>query len=494
MAYAPRPYQLQAESNIRDAYAAGHRAVMLTSPVASGKTVTFSRIAAGVHAKSKRVLVLAHRRELIYQISDTLRAMGVPHGTILGGQPGVPRKHVIVGAVQTVHKRLRFLQPPDLIIADEAHRACEDSCFGKIIAHFASARVLGVSASPQRTDKRPLSGTFDTLVHGPSVAELVALGYLPPPEVYAPVRPDMSGVHIRRGDFVTSESEAAMDKPVITGSAVEHYKRLAYGKRAIVFCVSIRHAERVAQEFQAAGFKAAHIDGTMNDHERAQRLRSFSSGAVPILTSVDLCSEGLDVPGIECAILLRPTMSVIVHVQQMGRAMRSAPGKDRAIIIDACGNVFRWGLPDEPREWTLDGEEQAPRDNVPRVLTCQKCLACYKTAPCPRCGHVNMVKGRQIKQVEGDLERVTDATDYETPETGNALKDLEKQYQILKRVAGRRGYQDPNGWAWGIVSKRLADKLSKEKLDEGLGAELETRTITRDRVMTAMKNEEAVND
>lgn len=490
MTFVPRPYQLKAESDLRAAYATGARAAMLTSPVASGKTVIFSRISAGVYEKRKRVLVLAHRKELIYQISNTLRAMGVPHGTMLGGQPGVPRKHVVVASVQTAYKRLRFLQEPDLIIADEAHRVCEDSAFGKIIAHFPSARVLGVSASPQRTDRRPLSNTFDTLVHGPSVAELVALGYLPPPEVYAPVRPDLSAVHVRRGDFVAGESETAMDKPHITGCAVEHYKKLAYGKRAIVFCVSIRHAERVAREFVSAGFAAAHIDGTMGDYKRVATLKAFEGGSVPILTTVDLLSEGFDCPGIEAAILLRPTMSVIVHVQQMGRAMRPAPGKDRSIIIDACGNVHRWGLPDEAREWSLDGIEQAPKESVPRVLVCQQCFAAFASPPCPRCGHINEVRGRSIKQVDGDLVQVAGASEYDAPETDDALADLTRQYAILKNVARNRGYANPQSWAFGIVSARLADRMAKDKLGAGAADDLAARTVERDRVMTAMSKED----
>lgn len=490
MAFAPRPYQLKIEADVRTAFAAGHRSVMVTSPVASGKTVVFSRISAGVYQKRKRVLVLAHRRELIYQISDTLKTMGVPHGTILGGQPGVPRHHVIAAAVQTAYKRMRFLPQPDLIIADEAHRCVEDSAFGKIIENFPAARVLGVSASPQRTDRRPLSGIFDTLVHGPSVAELVALGYLPPPEVYAPVRPDMDAVSVRRGDFVTAQSEAQMNKPSITGCAVEHYKKLAYGKRAIVFCVSIKHAESVAHEFTAVGFRAAHIDGTMADYERQQRLHDFASGNIPILTTVDLCNEGLDVPGIEAAILLRPTMSVIVHIQQMGRAMRAAPGKDKAIIIDACGNVFRHGLPDEHREWSLAGEEREKAQAVPRVITCERCFAAYRSPPCPRCGHVNHVKSRTIKQVDGDLAMVAGANEYDTPTTGDLLKDLEKQYAILKRVAARRGWADPSGWAFNMVSKRLADKLASGATADP--DELRLRTVEKDRVMKAMQNEDAV--
>lgn len=492
-AFTARPYQLKIEADARDAFAAGHRAVMVTSPVASGKTVMFSRIAAGVHAKSKRVLILAHRRELIFQISNTLTAMRVPHGTLLGGQPGLPRKNVVVGAVQTVFKRLPFMQAPDLIICDEAHRCTDESSFGQVISHFAQARVLGVSASPRRTDMRPLDSIFDTLVHGPSVAELIALGYLPPPEVYAPAKPDLSQVHVRRGDFVASESESAMDKPHVTGTALQHYRKLADGKRAIIFCVSIAHAQHVAAEFAAAGYSAAHVDGRMNDGERASRLKAFESGRVPILTTVDLCNEGLDIPGIEAAILLRPTMSLIVHVQQMGRAMRPAPGKTRALIIDACGNVHRHGLPDEPREWSLDGIMQQPRESVPRVSTCPKCYACYSPglSECPRCGYVKAAVGRKVEHRDGELERVGDGSEYETPDTGDTLKDMEKQYAILRSVGRQRGYAQPEAWAFRVVSARLADKLARQKQDSaGPLGELEMRTIRRDTVERAMSGEE----
>lgn len=457
-------------------------------------TVMFSRIAAGVYAKRKRVHVLQHRKELVHQCSEKMRDMGVPHGTILGGQPGVPRDHVITGSVQTMWKRVRFVPPPDLIIVDEAHRCIEDSAFANYIAAFPNARVLGVSASPQRTDKRPLSGIFDALVHGPSVGELIALGYLPPPEVYAPLRPDMSDVHVRRGDYVTAESEGAMNRPHITGCAVEHYKKLAYGKRAIIFCVSIKHAEAVADQFVAAGFRAMHVDGTMSDYERARRLRLFETGAIDQLTSVDLASEGLDIPGIEAAIMLRPTQSIIVHIQQMGRAMRAAPGKDRAIIIDACGNVFRHGLPDEPREWTLDGIERDAVEAVPRVITCERCFAAYRSPPCPRCGHVNAAKPRHVKQVDGDLGMVSSAADYDSPVTGDPLRDLRAQYQILKRVAGRRGRDEPEKWAWNIISQRLAESMKGSTPDairdkDIAMEELRQSTVERDRVERAMSKE-----
>lgn len=485
-----RPYQERCISDIRAAFAAGHRSVLLTSPVASGKTFMFSTIAAGVHKNGKSVLVLAHRKELIYQVSNTLKTLGVPHGTILGGQIGLPRTNVVCGSVQTVFKRLRHVREPSLIIADECHRCTEDSAFGKVITAFPRARVLGVSASPQRTDRKPLRGVFDVLINGPTVAELIAGGWLPPPEVYAPVNPDLSQVHMRRGDYVTSEIAEIMDKPKITGTALQHYRKLANGKRAIIFCTCIAHAVSVAREFEQAGYKAAHIDGKMNDFDRAKKLRDFESGRVPILTTVDLCSEGLDVPGIEVAIMLRPTESIIVHIQQMGRAMRAAPGKSRAIIIDACGNVHRHLLPDAPREWTLDGIVTPPAEKVSRVMTCRACFACYPPARvCPRCGAVPEVQGRKVEQVEGELGLVTSGAEYDTGvDTGDTLKDMQRQFFTLRSIARQRGYDQPDAWAFKIVSARLAAKKSGVSVDD-----LAAATIDRETVMRAMSREDPVS-
>jgi len=490
MAYELRPYQNRCIEDVRAAFASGNRSVLLTSPVASGKTIMFAHVAAGVHRNNKSALILAHRKELVFQVCEKLQAMRIPHGTILGGQPGIPRKNIIAGSVQTVVKRLRHMPAPSLIIPDEAHRACADSAFGQIIAAFPEARVLGVSASPQRTDRKPLDTVFDTLVQGPTVAELIAGGWLPPPEVYAPITPDLSMVSVKRGDFVTRESEAAMDRPFITGHATQHYKKLAPGKRAIVFCVSIAHAEHVAEEFRRAGFEAAHIDGTMTDYERARRLREFASGRLPILTTVDLCNEGLDIPGIEAAILLRPTESVIVHIQQMGRAMRPAPGKSRAIIIDACGNVGRHGLPDAPRVWSLQGEVKPPAEKVPRVMTCAACFACYPPARvCPRCGAAPEVKARKVDQVDGELGLVTSGAEYDIGEdSGDTLKDMTRQYYTLRAIAKQRGYDAPDAWAFKIVSARLAAKKSDASVDE-----LAAATIDRDRVQRAMSREDPVS-
>lgn len=421
----------------------------------------FSQIASGAFAKQKRVLILAHRRELIYQIGRALTAWEIPYGTLLGGNRGMPRQQIVVASVQTALKRIPKLKVPDLIIADECHRVTSKTSFGKIIKAFPSARVLGVSASPQRTDSTPMSDIFNILVHGPTVAQLVEEGWLPPPEVYAPVRPDLSAVHTRMGDYVTSELEMAMDRPVITGHAVSHYRKIANGKRAIVFCCSVVHARNISQEFNAAGYSAMHIDGDMYDALRDSILRDFEDGKIQILTTVDLANEGLDIPGIEVGILLRPTQSVVIHVQQCGRAMRAAPGKDKAIIIDAAGNCLRHGLPDEDREWSLDGSASRKKagDKPPAVRTCPTCFCAHRPAPiCPRCGYAYPIQSRQVEQVDGELALITDPKRINRDEL-LAEPARAKEYSFMLRKAREKGYKD--AWAWHVVAAKEAKRRMK---------------------------------
>jgi superfamily II DNA or RNA helicase len=279
-------------------------------------TLMFSYIAAGVARNGKRVLIIAHRRELLRQISTALQRAGVKHGMLVGGSTGIPPHNVIVASVFTLANRLKHFPKPDLIIGDEAHHFTPDSSWGKVVAAFPEALVLGVTATPERLDGKGLGVLFEDMVIGPTVAELTEQEYLSPADVYAPSRPDMQGVHTRMGDYVKAELEQAMDRPSITGSAVAHYRRLTPGKKAIAFCVSVKHAQDVADDFRKAGFAAYHIDGGMKDTERDKVLKDFESGEIQVLTSCDLVSEGFDLPAVEVAILLRPTQSLSLYLQQ----------------------------------------------------------------------------------------------------------------------------------------------------------------------------------
>lgn len=499
------PDQEVAIAGVAESYRLGKTRPLLVAPCAFGKTFCFSKIAYGTSKKGKRVVILAHRQELLAQISASLQQWGVPHGMLLGGMIGLPRSNVVVASVGTLVRRLKHFQAPDLIIVDECHHCCVDSQYDKIISHFPNAKVLGVTATPCRLDGRGLGEMFDDIVMGPSVAELIALGRLTPPEVYAPSSPDLIGVKRRAGDYVKSELEAVMDKPKITGHAVEHYRKLAHCKRAIAFCVSVKHAEDVAADFRTAGYRASHIEGGMDDTQRRKIIDDFRHGRIDVLTSADLVSEGFDVPTVEVGILLRPTQSLSLYIQQVGRVLRLAPGKKKALIIDHAGNTLRHGFIDEPRQWSLDGavDAQEAAVKVPRVSTCERCFAMYKPSPvCPACGHIAERGGRVVEQVDGELVQISSAADYEVPDVeGKPLKEFERLYYMMKNVAKQRHIRDPERWAFAIVSHKLAQARAKERggvdgtvnglLPDEIEA-LRAVTVERDRVEKAMCKEEPV--
>jgi len=486
-----RPYQEKAVADIRDAFSQGVRRPLLVMPCGAGKTQVFSYIAKGVASNGKRVLILAHRRELLQQISRSLGNWSVKHSIIDSESPGIPRTNVVVGSVFTVHRRLKWMPSYDLIIQDEAHHCSGTNTFSQVLQNYPTTRQLGVTATAARSSGEPLGDSFDDIVRGPGVAELTAMGHLCPLEVYAPAIPDLSGVHRRAGDYAVGELDDAMNKPTVTGDAVDHYRRYAHGKLAVVFCVSIAHSEKVAAAFRAAGYRSAHVDGKMETYRRDRILKEFSERQIDVLTSCSLITEGWDCPIAEVGIMLRPTQSMPLFIQMAGRLCRTYPGKQKAILLDAAGNTARHGFIDDAREWSLDGVRKTNTESVTRVMTCQKCFAAYRSPPCPRCGHVNETRGRKIKQVEGDLQLVADASEYDMPTTGHALKDLEKQYAILKNVGARRKMKNPNGWAFGIVSARFAAMQEAER--NGVSYDdLALRTIEKDRVMTAMGNEDQV--
>lgn len=449
-----RRYQQSCVDEIRSAFAMVCKRVLLVSPTGSGKTVIFSYLARGVRAKNKRVYILVHRDELVEQVSETLAKFDVPHGIIAAGRPATPSQ-VQVCSVFSLVNRLDDYPAPDLIIPDEAHHACTGSTWDRIFKAWPDAFVLGVTATPIRLDGKPLKGSFAHMVQGPTVAELMESGDLCPYTLYAP--PVAVGkLKKRMGEYVKSEAAAAMDKPQLVGNAVEHYKALAAGKRAIVFCVSLEHAENTAIAFRAAGFAAQRIDGSMDRAARKQLVGRFSSGELQVLTSCDLVSEGFDLPAIEVAILMRPTASLALYLQQVGRALRPFPGKERAIILDHAGNAGAHGLPDDDREWCLEGEEGGRKGKAAQTLRlCGKCWASVTsgTLKCPHCKDFEWpVESREVPETTGELEVV------KADEVARVKLDLRREVgmaktaQDLLAIEKARGYKP--GWHRHILAAR----------------------------------------
>jgi len=334
-----------------------------------------SVMAGNTAANGKRCLFLVHRRELVKQTQDAFTLSDIHYGTIQAGKIGDPLAKVQIGSIQTVIRRLERLQKPDLLIVDECHHARAKSW--ATVIEWAGCKTVGLTATPCRLDGKGLRGHFDEIVMGPKMAELIKDGWLVDYRIYAPTTVDTSGLHTRGGDYKHEELEALMDKGVIIGDAVDHYQRIALGKQAIVFGVSIKHAIRLSAAFIDAGILSACIYGDMPTQERDRIVGAFKQGDIQVLTNVDIVSEGFDLPSVYCAILQRPTKSLSLYLQQVGRCLRPQEGKTAAIILDHVGNVRRHGFPDEDREWSLDGAEKSRKPMDDKYGAVKQCPACF---------------------------------------------------------------------------------------------------------------------
>lgn len=352
------------------------------------------------------------------------------------------------------------------VLVHNCHHAAIGTTWGRVVSKYQNAKILGVTATPIRLDGKGLGDSFDTMVQGPTVAELTAMGWLTPAEVYAPKHAlDLRGIKISGGDYSKDQLAAAMDKPSITGDAVEHYLRICPGKQAIAFCCSIQHAEDVAAAFNMAGVKAEHVDGKMEDWERDGVLMRFARHTTKVLTSCDLINEGFDCPSIEVAILLRPTKSLGLYMQQVGRSIRPAPGKDRTIVLDHAGNSVTHGFVDDVRQWQLNTTEKKERIKAPPVSVCPKCYAIHHPAPvCPRCGHEYVTTPREVAQRDGSLEQIRNVDEVVT---AMAERDMQKRYDILVNIAKHKNIEHPSQWAFNVLAGDLARKLAKDGREPG---------------------------
>lgn len=387
------------------------RSVLIVSPTGSGKTVLTAAMVLNATAKGKIVWIVVHRNELIKQISKTLHRFGIPHGIVKAGVPETTAM-VQICMINTLANRLTRMQQPDLLIIDECHHT-PASQYTKVISFLPrTAKIIGLTASPERRDGKGLGQFFEEMVMGPSVAELINLGSLVPAHVYVPARVDTRNLHTKYGDVDQTEARELMTDPAIVGDAVGQWEKYALMKRTLTFCQGVAHAEQVAAEYRRQGYAFQSIDGTMTEAEREDRLSGLDNGKYIGITSSDLIGEGVDIPSIECVQFLRITYSLPLYVQQAGRGMRIdlENGKTHCIILDHVQNTLRFGLPDCDRIWSLNGrkarEKATDDDPALNVKTCSKCLAAYTQSACPYCGDEAAKSPREIEQIEGELARL----------------------------------------------------------------------------------------
>jgi superfamily II DNA or RNA helicase len=459
MAVNLRPFQATAVTEIRGAFMAGHRRILFVLPTGGGKTYTFVYIAEQAAIRGNRVCILVHRQELVDQASRSLHAIGCEHGIIAAGYRQDLRHTVQVASVQTLARRLHTL-PADffqLLIVDEAHHAVAGT-WAKILAAMPRAHVLGVTATPERLDGRGLGDQFSVLIEGPDAAWLTQEGFLVPARTFAPPGIDLSGV--RRFDTKKGkhDSEDRLRQGQAMGDAVTHYRRTIephHNGTAIAFCISVAHAEAVAEAFRNQGISAAMLDGNTDRGIRKRLINDLGTGQLKVLTSCDIISEGTDIPSVTGAILLRPTDSLGLHLQQVGRVLRPCPGKEHAIINDHVGNSHRHGQPTDPRDWSLEGRPKGKPRKPSDALPTRVCPACFATQPaaqltCDCCGHaIDPPKPRELTVVDGTLQELPAAVvaRRRRAEVGQA-----RTREELEAIRLERGYS--RGWTDHILRAR----------------------------------------
>lgn len=419
-----RDYQELAIAGVSEQFRSGKRRVLLVSPTGSGKTVMFAHLTKPASQKGSTTYIIVHRAELVQQVSDKLNEFGVPHGFIVRGFTPDPTQKVQIAMVQTLVRRLGKYKAPDFIICDEAHHGAAGS-WKKVLSTYSNAHVLGVTATPERLDGKGLADMFDSLVRGPEVVDLIDRGFLAKPRYYAPTAFSDEGIRRLAGDYQKQDLERAVMKSTITGSAVEHYTKICAFKPAVVFCVTVEHAKKVAAQFCASGYKFEVIDGTLSVSDRKDLVRKLGSGEIHGLTSCEIISEGFDLPVVTAAILLRPTQSLSLYLQQVGRVLRPSPGKENAIILDHVGNLHRHGLAEAYRDWSLEGavwRKKRERANIPS-RQCPKCYCVHAVVPqCPECGHAYRVEQRKLQTIDGEL--VEFVAEVEKPLSIESVKEL----------------------------------------------------------------------
>ena len=442
-----RQYQQDIFDKSIQAFRNGSKGVCCVLPCRSGKSYIMARMIKGAKGN---VLVLAHRHTLINQHKELLKSLDVL------------TSNVRVESVFTEASRLgRYAKDSiSLIIIDEAHLS-EAASYRKVCEYYDCKRVL-FTATPARLDGKPLT-LADTLITGITADELIKMGAISEYDYYAPdLNLNIDYVDMVAGEYNNGQLTELMCQTAIYGDVIKYYRQLGDNRQAIAYCTSVRHSEQTAKMFADNGISAISIDGSMSQKERNKKMDLFRSGKVQILCNCNLISEGVTLPNASVALLLRPTMSLPLFIQQACRVLTPVKGK-KAVIIDFVNNVQKHGLPTETHNWSLS-QTVKPRkefneDGTLTIRQCENCFKCFKTAPvCPYCGYTYAVKGRELKSIQDVELKKIEAIQKEEHE--QKRKDARREqgkcqtYEELYALAKKRGYKNPSGWAYFIMKGR----------------------------------------
>ena len=407
---------------------------------------------------NNRVMFLIHRKEVLDQAVKTFNEQGVNPSLLTAGM------------VQTLTRRVDKLPTPDVILVDEAHHALAKS-YQNILNKFPKAIVLLFTATPHRTGRVQLDQIADDIIVGQSIHELTEKGFLAPFRYFQPPG-DFDSSLLKRGstgDFTNDSMQQAMSTKIF-GHIVKQYKRIAPGMQAVVYTYSIDSAIKIAAEFNSEGISAVEVDGTTSKEKRDLAVRKFREQEIKILVNVNLFTEGVDLPNVDCVIMARPTASLALYLQFSMRCLNPRPGKT-AIIIDHANNFKSFGYPDDDRDWKQaikSGRQKSKtllKDPGLSIVTCDYCFAVVKASEvkngkCPICG--KPIKVHETKPVS-DVDLV-EAVESRKGLVKKILHDSVYQNIVNKKVSELKSYQEikayaelhhyKNGWVYFTAKRK----------------------------------------
>jgi superfamily II DNA or RNA helicase len=459
-----RDYQLVAKERLRDSYISGKRAPLLVAPTGAGKTTIFCDIAFSAAANGKNTMIIAHRKELIDQASARLDVHSVNHGVIMADHwRHRPYERIQVASIDTLRHREHWRGWPHLIIIDEGHRAISESYLDFCRAN-PQARLLGVTATPFRSDGKGLDSLFDDIIVCETTKGLIEKGYLVPLRMFSPVNIDLSGIRKKHGDFDRVAVDSRVNQRVLIGNMIEHWHKYAEGRATMVYANSVGHSKNIAFEFNQAGIPAIHLDADSSRLEREEGIRDFKSGKYKILTNCGLFVEGTDIPEITCIILARPDMSIGPYLQMVGRGLRLFPGKLDCVVLDHANSFAMHGSPLIEYEYSLSGriKKKSVKANAQRkIKACMKCFAINQLSEsnCIACGVPFPVNSVIPKYLDGELAEILDLQYLEKFGVKKLIAKATSQLE-LEAIAKMMGYK--SGW----INHVMKVKARKGRLRE----------------------------
>lgn len=444
-----RPYQQEAKDAVFEQWDNGIRKTLLVLPTGCGKTIVFAKITEDCVRKGERVLILAHRGELLDQAADKLKKTTGLNSAVEKAESSCLGSwfRVVVGSVQTLMREKRLGQFPEdyfnTIIIDEAHHCISDS-YQKVLKHFPDAHVLGVTATPDRGDMRNLGQYFESLAYEYTLPKAIKEGYLTPIKALTiPLKIDMSGVSVQAGDFKASDIGTALD-PYLEGIAQEMQKYCA-DKKTVVFLPLVKTSQKFRDVLNNYGFQAAEVNGDSQD--RAEILADFESGKYNVLCNSMLLTEGWDCPSVDCVVVLRPTKVRSLYCQMVGRGTRLSPGKEHLLLLDFLWHTERHELC-HPASLICDNEEVAQKmtENLKEAAGCPVDIEeAEKTASEDVVAQREEALAKQLAEMKRRKKKLVDPL----------------QFEMSIQAEDLSGYVPAFGWEMGPPSDKQKATLEK---------------------------------